>query len=222
VWLVMVVTARARYPRYEMALAPLLVLFTVAPWRLWPGARKAWKPLVALAGVGCLVVSLSLVMALEGPRPQNQALKRLVAQAQPDESIGVVGVPWFFHPPLLYYNGGQGLLGNRLWSEEIRPVRPVQAFSVESGLAQPTHTFGAGPDEPSDPPAYFVTTSFTVGEGLAADDPATVTFIEELKREYRVLEKVGGGPGPVRALARGHDWYYPWPEITLWKRVDDS
>ncbi len=208
VWLVMISLAHVRYPRYELPLTVPLVLLSVVPLSALCRGRAVWPGLWGLAAALALLGSLQVGLGLQQLDPRAEALAYITQMSGPQETVGLVGETWFADPPVDYCNGGQVLRSLPLWWQYRRPVRPLVITELQpSALRQQK-------------PPLFLTTDFGVGEGLRAKDSVTVGFRSELEAKYRRVANFGGVPLSLRLWPLGPDWRYPWPEITIWQRIE--
>ncbi len=208
-WLITISLAKVRYPRYELALLPPLVLLAVAPLGFLRRGRRAWGIALGICLVAALGWSVQVSRGLQGPRPQDLAREHLLRVTQPGQSVGYVNDPWFADPPVDYLNGGTVLRSLPLWRGYLRPEREA----VVSGLGMPTGPAG-------ETPKAFVTTDFAVGEGLRAGDAATVEFMSRLAAQYGPGNPEAAFGGPPLSLVPwplGPDWRYPWPQVLIWQ-----
>jgi 4-amino-4-deoxy-L-arabinose transferase-like glycosyltransferase len=205
-WLVIIGLARVRYPRYELPLAALLVPLALAPLAYWPRGRRVWSVLLGLAAALMLLWSVQVGVAMRRPDPREQALAFVAGL--PAGAVGLVDQPWFADPPLDYCNCGRGLAHNPVLSQHQHRPRPLVITGPDAealGLARP---------------GLFVTTDFSVGDGLLGGDPETVAFMAALEKSYRPAAQFGGVPLALVPWRLGPDWRYPWPRITVWQRND--
>ena len=206
VWLVALSLANVRYPRYELPLA--VTLAVLAPLALSGLSRRVQVGGAGLLLAGCLLWTLPLCARLGGPDPHQQALEYVLRQSTPEQTVGVLGQPWFADPPLDYCNGGTVISRSPLWAPYRRPVRPL----VLTGLDGPELSRRR-------PDLFVVAEDFALADGLAAGDPATRGLAAALEADYRPAARFGGVPLPLIPWRLGQDWRYPWPQITVWQRT---
>lgn len=209
-WLVMISLAKVRYPRYELALLPPLILLAAAPLAFLRRGRAAWGLALGLCLLLAVGWSVQVNQGLQGPRPQDLAREHLLRATQPGQFVGYLNDPWFADPPLDYLNGGTVLRSLPLWRGYLRPEREV----VVTGLSGPAGPAGTVYDA-------FVTTDFAVGDGLRARDPATLEFMSRLAAECgsdNPQVAFGGVPLSLVPWPLGPDWRYPWPQVLVWQR----
>ncbi len=220
-YLLVIGVARERFIRYLVPMTPFLaVLAATGLMWLWRAPRVRLLR-YAGAGAGAAVVLLTLLYTwgqtglLRGDDPRDLAWRQvgpLVVQHPDQWRVGLTQPPWFFSPPVSYYNAGA--FSERGFEElNARHGRPVVVIGWEAtALAKQR-------------PALFFLSDLESRDQLRLRDPKVVEFMKALDRHYKKKLLFAREAAPGAWLAPGRawappDWLYPSPIITLYHNSD--
>jgi hypothetical protein len=222
-------TAEVKFLRYTIPLLPpFLILLSTEAVRLWDrikshdpsgGTGKILLGVGGLIGLYTLLYASSFTRLLAQPTTQDQAGAWLLRNAS-GQTVGLTTVPWFYSPPVSPYNGGP------------QSARAFEIHRSESPFR--LEVLGMDPDRLARvKPRYVVLSEFETADILRlASDPReranpdlmkSVRFLDRVRAEYQIVYQARNRPSalPARLLpsdAPPHDWLYPYPVETVWKR----
>lgn len=211
---------KERFLRYVL---PLLPVMAVAAIYTLDRVREASVPKLgirgavvvpAALGVGCLALTawyaVQMVRTMTEPDVRDQAAAWLAPRATKTTKIGLASVPWYFTPPLTYYNGGERSKTElHKWQQDNPPYRLVVIGWDDATLK-------------SDRPQYFVVSDAEYADLLRLGQQDAVGLMDALRARYPDV-KTFEPPPPLPALRPGKlacppDWLYTWPRIEVYYR----
>jgi len=218
---------KIRFLRYLLPLLPCLVVMLAEALLLgWMTSSNDVKQKRRLAcslrkGAGCaLAVVVTTAIGMVGanaalqfvqPDPRDQARAWLQPQLRHGTTVALITLPWFYTPPISPFNGGlKSLWGFESWQREA--LYKVVVTGWDWGTAQKRK------------PDFFVVSEFETREEVRLHLPEPRTFLNRLARQYRLVAQFKNRefvPTPwLSGIFVPHDWLYPNPRISVYKRFD--
>ena len=170
-------------------------------------------------GLYTLLYTLSFLGLLTRTPPQDQAGAWLRQEAV-GRSLGLTTVPWFYTPPVSPYNGGpQSQAGFRATQGESPFQIVVVGTDAERLKAASPDFLALSEFETADPLRLMrspVTASLPDVKRFAA-------FWQAVQEQYQPAFVAQNRPAllPPALLPQGlppHDWLYPYPAVTIWRK----
>jgi 4-amino-4-deoxy-L-arabinose transferase-like glycosyltransferase len=227
--------AEVKFLRYTIPLIPPLLVLLGCEGAKWmgrssvpptvgdaeekPGIRKGWGLLFAGVWLYTALYTLSFASLYSKEPPQDQAADWLQSHAV-GHTLGLTTVPWFYSPPVSPYNGGPQSAPDFYRNLADSPYRLVVLSNDLNRLAE------AGPE-------FVVLSDFEIRDALrlskepnyaSRPDVQPVTrFLQAVQQDYQPVQTLQNRPAflPAALLPGGlppHDWLYPYPALTIWKR----
>ena len=160
----------------------------------------------AVALTTCAALTFVQLGPLLRPDPRDRALDWLAPQVRPGSAVGLVGIPWFTHPPVTTWNGGER---TRTRYESGTPVRIVACEDWDPARLG------------REAPEWFLISEFDVREELRLGDARALEFLGALEAGWDVVASFEGMPASRRRLFGGHaphDWLYPYANVKIYRR----
>jgi len=166
--------------------------------------------------VASLVVLTAVQQAaLLRPDARERAAAWVERNAPSGTKVGLVGVPWFYTPPVTVWNGG--------------PDTVPTFESYESQRGRYTFVMCGGFDLPklrAERPEIVLMSEFEDRDERRLGDAKARAFEQALEKDYRPVLVADTFPPSVRRIFgpafAPHDWLYPFARVTVWERTGAS
>lgn len=216
--------AEVRFMRYLLPLVPVLAVaaavLVCAPGRSASLRALRWASF-AIAGLWAVGLSVWQDVAMAGTDPREEASARLYAMQTAETTLGILGDPWFFTPPITRFNGGihtREAFATRVQSDaDARAGRPaivvLRNWHIPEAHAARPDFVVASEFEWREPRRLGHLEAARFWNELGASHPRVIRIPGRIPREHR---------WPFGWASAPHDWLYPFAEIEIHTRERTS